>query len=142
MSIVSGIYKITNVQSGQAFDLSEGDNKSIITNPVAGSSSQVWSLVPVERSGWTIASVQSGQAIGFGGAPQEGRVLIVGDSSVAKPWIIEPNGVSLSNFKISLLEDSSYVVETPDGNTNPGTPLQISKANGGDNQLWQFKIQT
>jgi hypothetical protein len=45
-----------------------------------------WVIAPVNGSVWTVKSVQTGQSIGFQGAPQEGVGLVVGDSSVAKPW--------------------------------------------------------
>lgn len=89
------------------------------------------------------------------GALKEKVALVVGDPSVAKPWVIQSGAVSstltykydhlermtspkLTSFERVALLDSPYVVELPNGNMNPGTPVQLSVLSGGDNQLWQF----
>lgn len=104
MSVVPGIsYNIANAQSGLVFHLSS-DNKSIVANPVDNSSRQSvrpstasaantltilqWVLSLANEGGWAVQSVQTGQSIGFAGAPQEGVGLVVGDSSFARPWTI------------------------------------------------------
>ncbi|KAN0133454.1 hypothetical protein V8E53_008622 [Lactarius tabidus] len=145
MSIVPGSYNIANAQSGLVFHLSEDDNRSIVANPTDNSSRQLWVLAPVNGGGWTVQSVQTGQSIGFVGAPQEGVSLVVGDSSVARPWAIglpatgtEAAVSSPLTFKISLV-DSKYVVQSPNGNTDPGTPVQLSAVAGENNQLWAFR---
>lgn len=114
-----------------------------MANPTDNSSHQLWVIAPVNGSVWTVKSVQTGQSIGFQGAPQEGVGLVVGDSSVAKPWTtkLPTTGTVVSSpltFKISPV-DSNYVVQSPNGNTNPGTPVQLSAVAGEDNQLWEFK---
>jgi len=85
--IESGTYKITNVQSGQALHLFEGDNKSVVASSIVDSDRQLWIPVPVTSGGWTVRSVLTEQSIGFEGVLQEGTYIIVGDSNVAKPWI-------------------------------------------------------
>jgi hypothetical protein len=54
-----------------------------------------WIPVPATSGGWTIQSLLTEESIGYEGALKEGTYLIVGDSSVAKPFVFQTSALSL-----------------------------------------------
>ncbi|KAI0263604.1 ricin B lectin domain-containing protein [Gloeopeniophorella convolvens] len=94
MSLTPGLYKLTNAKSGTVFDLSGGDNRSIIGYDYHGGENQKWQLEQQTDGQWLIRSAGSGKYIAFDGEAKDGAPVVAIDES-SQRWDIWPEqGVS------------------------------------------------
>ncbi|KAI0251680.1 ricin B lectin domain-containing protein [Lactifluus subvellereus] len=141
-------YKITNAQGGTVIDLSGSDHKSIIGWPWHdgdnqkagglrfGGSSWILQQEPEDGGQWSLKSVETGQYLGFEGKPNDATRIVAVDQR--QLWDIYPEDEDPASFRLWVRGTRLDLVLT-DGNATPGTPLQLSAACTGQNQVWKFE---
>ncbi|KAI0263606.1 hypothetical protein BC834DRAFT_844475 [Gloeopeniophorella convolvens] len=94
MSLSPGQYKLTNAKSETTFDLSGGDNRSIIGYSFHDGENQKWQFEQQSDGQWLIRSAGSGKYIAFDGEAKDGAPIVAVDEP-SQRWDIWPEeGVS------------------------------------------------
>ncbi|KAI0065085.1 carbohydrate-binding module family 13 protein [Artomyces pyxidatus] len=140
MSLQSGqSYVLVNYKAGTAFDLSGGDNQSIIGYEYHGGGNQQWLLQQVEGGAWTFRSVGTGKYLAVEGDPADGAKLIAVETDSPHTWDIWPDKEVPDAFRV-FIHDTRFNIDLSDhGNPTPGTPVTLWTTWSGQNQIWKFQ---
>ncbi|KAI0270586.1 carbohydrate-binding module family 13 protein [Gloeopeniophorella convolvens] len=138
MSLTPGIYVLTNAKSDTTFDLSGGDNRSVIGYSYHGGDNQKWILIQVSDGQWLIRNVGDGKSLAFEGDARDGAPVVASEDGIA--WDIWPDEAgNPDEFRICV-HDTRFCVDLSDhGNPTPGTPVTLWWSYPeGRNQVWRF----
>jgi len=139
--IASGTYKITNVNSGLAWDAwgcTGAAGQSIAQGSYSGLNCQKWNLTPVGDGAYRITSLQGGRSADLvGGGTANGTKLNLWDwtNSAWQKFRIDRTAAG-SHIFTPL--NSGRVIEVPGASTTTGVQLGIWDYNGNNCQKWNI----
>ncbi|KAG8704101.1 hypothetical protein FRC08_002445 [Ceratobasidium sp. 394] len=143
MSFQDGTYTLTNVKSGVAMDLSEGDKQSIIAFTPHGGPNQQWEFQPCGNGNYHIRNVGLNKYLTFPDDANDGKQVIATDGPREWEVRVGHEGVNQKDPQESIrifVPGTNQNLDLKDhGDATAGNIIQLWGQTPGKGQAWYFE---